>query len=164
VNAPGPDPEAPGRRSTLTAALTGTLTAALAALAGALARAGRVPAVQRFLEVAGVVLAAWAAVVLSALGAFLTPMRVGTVLVPVAVVLAVAGNAALVGFTRRVTERRPLVLLPGALWLALSFVAASRTTEGDLVLYQSNWVATVYLLAGAVTIGVAGYRLIVRSD
>ena len=41
----------------------------------------------------------------------------------------------------------------------ITFAASGRTTEGDLVLYQSNWVATAYLFAGAATITVAGYRI-----
>jgi hypothetical protein len=36
---------------------------------------------------------------------------------------------------------------------------SSRRTEGDLLLAQSNWVATVYLFAGSITLGVMGYRL-----
>jgi hypothetical protein len=50
-------------------------------------------------------------------------------------------------------------LLPGIVWFALSFLGAERTTEGDLILY--NWVATVYIYAGAITVGVAAYRMIV---
>jgi ABC-type antimicrobial peptide transport system permease subunit len=123
-------------------------------------RAGRSRTVAVVVEVTGVVIACWAGAVLSVLGAFLTPVRVGTILVPVAVILAVVGNAMLVRFVRQVTDRTLPALLPGAVWLTLSFVASARTTEGDLVLYQSNWVATVYLLAGAITIGVAGYRMI----
>ena len=30
------------------------------------------------------------------------------------------------------------------------------------MLYQSNWVATAYLFAGAATITVAGYRILTR--
>jgi hypothetical protein len=112
-------------------------------------------------RVAGAVVAVWGAVVLSAYGAFLTPFRLGEVLVPVAVVLAVGGNALLIQFAHGVTGNKILALLPGLVWVALSFLGVERTTEGDLVLYQSNWVATVYLFAGAGTVAVFAYRLLV---
>ena len=57
------------------------------------------------------------------------------------------------------------VVLYGAglpvLWLVLSLVLSGRTSEGDLVLISTNWVATVYLLVGSVTIGVLAFRMIV---
>ena len=109
----------------------------------------------------GAAVAVWGAVLIATFGAFITPWRVGTVLVPVALPLAVLGNAALIRFAYRVTRNKFLGLLPGLVWVVVSFVASARTTEGDLVLYQSNWVATVYLLAGAATVGVAAYRMIV---
>jgi hypothetical protein len=112
---------------------------------------------------AGAVVAVWGAVVLSAYGAFLTPFRLGQVLMPVAVVLAVGGNALLIRFAHGVTGNKMLALLPGLVWLVLSFIGAERTTEGDLVLYQSNWVATVYLFAGAGTVAVFAYRLLVPA-
>lgn len=111
---------------------------------------------------AGAVVAVWGAVVVSVYGAFLTPFRIGQVLVPVAVVLAVVGNAVLIWFAHDVTGNKFLGLLPGVVWVALSFLGADRTTEGDLVLYQSNWVATVYLFAGAATVAVCAYRILVR--
>ncbi len=110
----------------------------------------------------GVLIGAWGGVMLAFVGAFLTPFRIGAALVPVAIVLAVAGNWLLVWFAYEVTGHRFLALLPGLAWLAMSFVFADRTTEGDLVLAQSNWVATVYLFAGSATIAVAAYRLLRR--
>ena len=112
-------------------------------------------------RVAGAVVAIWGGVLLAFTGAFLTPFRIGTVLVPVAIVLAVAGNAVLIWFAYDVTGNKFLGLLPGLVWLAWSFVFADRTKEGDLVLVQGNWVATVYLFAGSATIAVAAYRMLV---
>jgi hypothetical protein len=108
----------------------------------------------------GAAIAVWGALVLAAYGAFISAFRVGALLVPVAVPIAIVGNAALIWFAYRVTGHKFLGLLPGLLWVAVSFVWSSRTTEGDLVLYQSNWVATVYLLAGSATIGLCAYRII----
>jgi hypothetical protein len=111
------------------------------------------------LVVAGVVVSLWAAVLLAVAGAFLTPLRIGTVLAPVSLVLGIGGNIVIIWFAYRVTRHRYLALLPGLVWLALTIVAAGTTTERDLVLYTGNWVAVAYLYSGCATIGVAGYRL-----
>lgn len=106
----------------------------------------------------GALVAVWGAVLLGLVGAFLTPLRLGNTLVPVSILLAIVGNAALIWFAYRVTESKLLGLLPGVVWLAVTVLGVERTTEGDLVL--TNWVATVYLYAGAITVGVAAYRMI----
>jgi hypothetical protein len=111
---------------------------------------------------AGAAVAAWGAVILAVYGVFITPLRVGTVLVPVALAFAVVGNLTLIWFAQQVTRNRWLALMPGGIWLIITIAASDRTTEGDLVLYQSNWVATAYLFAGAATITVAGYRIVTR--
>jgi len=116
------------------------------------------------LRICGAVVALWGAVLLALFGTFLTPFRVGSVLVPVSVVLAVGGNVVLMWFAYQTTEHRFLALLPGLAWVALAFLAADRTTEGDVVLYQANWVSVVYLLSGSATVGVVGYRLFLRAD
>jgi hypothetical protein len=113
------------------------------------------------LRVLGAAAAAWGGLMLAAYGAFITPFRIGATLVPVALPLAIVGNLALIWFAYRVTGNKFLGLLPGLIWIALSFVWSSRSTEGDLVLFDSNWVATAYLLTGAATIGVCAYRMIV---
>jgi hypothetical protein len=112
----------------------------------------------------GVVVAVWGAIVVALYGAFLTPLRWGAALVPMALVLAVLGNLLLIRYAYEVSGNRWLALVPGGIWLVVSFTAAGRTTEGDLVLLQSNWVATVYLFAGAGTIAVAAYRLMNRPS
>jgi hypothetical protein len=111
------------------------------------------------ITVAGAVVASWGAAVLAIAGAFLTPFRVGGVLVPVSLLLVVLGNVGLMWFAYDVTGRKFLGLLPGLVWLGVSLIGADRTTEGDLVLIQSNWVATVYLIAGCVAIAGTAYRL-----
>jgi hypothetical protein len=112
------------------------------------------------LQVAGIVVALAGTFVVAAYGAFLTPLRMGTVLIPVSVLIGVGGIWALSTFVSAVTEIRWLALLPGVGWLVLTFLAAIRTTEGDLILTGNNWVATVYLLSGTATVGFCGYRLL----
>jgi cytochrome c oxidase subunit IV len=117
----------------------------------------------RVLRIIGLVVAIWGAVLLSSYGAFMTPYRVGGTLVPVAILLAVGGNAGLIWYAYHVTGWRRLSLLPGIVWIVASFQWSARTGEGDLVLTTSNWVGTVYLVSGWATIFFAAYRLILGS-
>lgn len=109
------------------------------------------------LRAAAAVVAAWGGVLLAGYGAFLTPFRLGQVLIPVSVVIAICGNAALAWFAYRTTRNRFLGLLPGVIWIVLSFIWADRTAEGDLVL-ANTWVSTLYLFLGAAPTVVAAYR------
>ena len=119
------------------------------------------PGSEILVRAGGLMVACWGAVLLAAVGAFLTPYRIGSVLVPISVVLVVVGILGLTQFAHEVTGHTWLSLIPGLIWLIISFGWSSRTSEGDLVLIEQNWVATVYLLAGSVTIGIAAYRMIV---
>ena len=114
------------------------------------------------LRVGGTVVAVWAAVLLALIGAFLTPLRVGGVLVPLSVLVAIVGNAGLMRFAYVTTQHRWLAVLPGVVWIALAFVATSGTSEGDIVLTSTSWVGPVYLLAGSATVAVSAYRLLPR--
>jgi hypothetical protein len=87
--------------------------------------------------------------------ALLVPLYLtGTTRLPVSVVAALLGNAALVWFTWRVTGRLAVAALPAVLWLAVMLAAATRTSEGDLVFAANNWVGMATLLAGSA--GLAG--------
>jgi hypothetical protein len=108
------------------------------------------------LRAAGLIVAVWGAVLLALAGAFLTPLRVGDVLVPVSIPLAVAGNLGLIWFVRFTTGWRGLALVPGLVWVAVLLLASGRTSEGDLI--AANWVGPVSLLAGAATVGVTLLR------
>jgi hypothetical protein len=116
-----------------------------------------------WLRLVGLVVACLGGALLAIVGAFLTPYRIGSVLVPVSLVIVLVGIVALTRFAHEVTDRAGLSLLPGGVWLVLSLVLSSRTSEGDLVLTSQNWVATVYLLVGSVTLGVLAYRMIVPN-
>jgi hypothetical protein len=95
--------------------------------------------------------------------AFLTPLYWHTHRVPLALVLALAGNAVLAWATREVTGRPSAVLLPAGAWVVVMFAAAARTTEGDLVLTSDNWIGLATMFAGALAFAVTAYWLIVRS-
>jgi hypothetical protein len=111
------------------------------------------------LQVAGLIVAVALAVVVAIYGAFLTPYRVGTTLVPVSLLIGIVGNFASIWLAYRVTGRKLLSLLPGAVWIVLTFLASTKTREGDLLLISSDWVASAYLLAGPLGIVIAAYVL-----
>jgi hypothetical protein len=94
---------------------------------------------------------------------FLSPTSAGGVKLPVAPVLAILSNVALVWFTKQVTGRTGLALLPGLVWFLTMFVGAMRTTEGDLLIPGSDWPGLVALLVGAAAWGIAAYRTILRA-
>lgn len=118
------------------------------------------PPTPLWLRLAGLAVACLGALVVAVVGAFLTPFRIGSILVPVSLLIAVGGLTAVTRFAYALTEKVGLSLLPGALWLVVSLVLSAPTTEGDLILVQ-NWVAVTYILVGSVTVGVLAYRMIV---
>lgn len=80
-------------------------------------------------------------------GAFLVPLRVGTVRLPVCLLVAGAGNV-LLGRAGGRLLRTPGVLIPGALWIALAYLLGTVRSEGDLVV-QGDLVGTLFLAVGA---------------
>lgn len=97
----------------------------------------------------------------------LTPMyaHVGGVSfrLPLAAVLAVAGNAGLVWFTRMVTGRLGLALVPGLAWFVVILAGATKTGEGDLLITGDNWVGLLTILLGSLAWAAAAYVAITRS-
>lgn len=86
-------------------------------------------------------------------GAFLVPLRVGTVRVPVSLLIAGVGNL-LLGLTGGRLLGAAGVLLPGALWLGLAVLLGSRRREGDLII-PGDVVGTLFLAVGALGFAVA---------
>jgi hypothetical protein len=146
----GPASEGPGARASGASA---NATAARASGASANATAA-------IIRAGGLIVGVWGAVLFALYGAFLTPLRLGGVLVPFSIVLAVVTNYLLLRFTYYTTEHQWLALIPGVVWVGLTFVASASTGEGDIVLSGANWVGSVYLLAGAATVGIGAYRLL----
>lgn len=97
------------------------------------------------------------------LSSFLLPLRVAGTLVPVSLVLAGAGTAALGVAGARVVRARWGAVVPGLLWVTLALLAGSKRSEGDLVIAggEGSGLATlglVFLAVGAVG-SAAGYAL-----
>lgn len=126
-------------------------------------QAGEPPAaVDVLLRVLGVVLALGGGAVAAALAVVLVPLRVGSfgwadtgvgsIRIPVAIVLAAVGNLFLVWFARRATGVRWAALLPGLGWFAVIVLALRTTTEGDRLLMPNDWVATLTLFTGTIVL------------
>ena len=117
------------------------------------------------LRIAGGVLAVLATVLSAVLELFLAPLRLGGILVGVAVVLAVVANAAIGWFAVYTVGRRWALAPVWGLWTVLMFFGVGmRTDEGDYLVSADNWVGLVTVLAGSLTFASYGYRLILRGN
>ena len=122
------------------------------------------------LRVAGGMVALAAGFVAGLLAVLLVPLRLSTfgvaagaiaanaeggwaaARVPVAILLAVFGNLALLWFGREVTGNRWGSVLPGIGWFTMIVVAMRTTTEGDRLLVADDWVATLTLFGGTLVL------------
>lgn len=119
---------------------------------------------ERLIKAAGVVVSLLAAVLSALLELFMTPLRLGGVLIGVAVVAAVVLNYAISWFAVATVGRRWALAPPWALWTAVMFFAAgTRTAEGDYLISGDDWIALIMILAGSLTFAVYAYRAILRG-
>jgi hypothetical protein len=93
------------------------------------------------------------------LEAVLTPLYIGSFRSPLAALLALVGNVAIVWFTYVVTRNVGLALLPGAAWLIVMYLAITPRSEGDLIV-TGTWVGGLTFLLGSLGWAGAGYYLI----
>jgi hypothetical protein len=93
------------------------------------------------------------AFLLAVWGAFLVPLRWGSVLLPVAVLIAVVGNFVLGRAGGRLLGRAG-ALGPGLVWLTVALIAGSRRDEGDLIV-PGTLPGLAFLMLGAVSAAVA---------
>lgn len=104
--------------------------------------------------VLGVLLGLLAGAELAVLECLLVPLHVGRWPLPVAVVLAVAGNVVLPRVVVRLTRARIAVLAPVLAWLVVMVVFGLPRAEGD-VLLPGTWVGLAVLFLGTLAV-VAG--------
>ena len=102
------------------------------------------------------VVAAWLALA----EVFWLPLRVGGVLVPVSIVVAVVGNLLLPTAALRLSGSRLVAVLAVVPWLVVAVAAMVRRPEGDLVMSGSEALGAVNLaflmlgvLAAAFSVG-----------
>jgi hypothetical protein len=106
--------------------------------AGPSATAGRV------LDLSGVVVVCAAAALSGLLEVMLVPLYAGRVLVPVAVVLAVAGNLVLPRLARSLVNSTWAAAAPVAVWLVVTVALGfSARPEGDVLLPGGGYVQWV---------------------
>jgi hypothetical protein len=103
-----------------------------------------------------VVVATWLALV----EVFWLPLRVGGVLVPVSVLVAVVGNLLLPAAALRWSGSRLVAVLPAVAWLVVAVGAMVRRPEGDLIMTGGGATGVVNLaflmigvLAAAFSVG-----------
>lgn len=85
--------------------------------------------------------------------AFLVPLRVGGVRVPVSLLIALVGNV-LLGRAGGRLLGAPGVLVPGLLWLSLAYLLGTQRAGGDLVI-PGDLVGIAFLALGALGFAVA---------
>ena len=107
------------------------------------------PPYQLALRVAAGVLISLFSVWLAVVEAFLVPLRIGTVPLPLSVLLAVAGNAGLTKLAVRQTGSIVCGVLQPVLWLLVIVVLSLPRPEGDLIV-PGSLTGLVFLFAGAV--------------
>jgi hypothetical protein len=94
---------------------------------------------------------------------FWLPLRVGPVLVPVSILVAVAANLLLPAAALRRSGSRVVAALPAVVWLVVVIAAMMRRPEGDLVIIGRGAAGTVnlaFLLLGVVAAAVAVGRIL----
>lgn len=102
----------------------------------------------RWLRVAGGVLVGAGSVEAALLEVFYTPLRIGTVLLPVSVAAAFVLNIVLPKLMLAATRVRWSPVIPAALWLLVVVGLSIGRPEGDVVL-PGNGVGLALLFGGA---------------
>ena len=123
------------------------------------------PEIRRAVVIAGLTTYLLAGIASAAIETLLVPLRHGTVLIPLAVPLAIATNIALPLLSRQLTDTMSGGLPPVIGWIGTVMVLASSRPEGDVLLPGGpgdKWVSYGLLLGGAIagliTISLGGAR------
>ncbi|MFI5906682.1 hypothetical protein [Dactylosporangium sp. NPDC051541] len=109
------------------------------------------------LTVVGLIVATLLGAALAVIEAVWSPLRVGGFRVPASLVVALVTNPLLGWFAYTVTKRRLATLLPAAAWCVVWIMAAGRTSEGDMIITEDNWVGLLTLFAGPLAFAVGIY-------
>jgi hypothetical protein len=106
-----------------------------------------------WVRIVGGVLVGAAAVESAVLEVFYSPLRIGTVLLPVSVLAAFVLNVLLPKWMLAATGNRWSPIVPAALWVIVVIGLSMGRPEGDVVL-PGDWVGLLLLFGGA---GAAAY-------
>jgi hypothetical protein len=117
----------------------------------------------RAVDWGGVVLVTLCGALAGLVEAMLVPLYAGSVIVPVAVVLAIAGNIALPRMARAFVPTTPASLLPLVAWLVVMITFVWGRPEGD-VAFPAKPTAVVWVFYGVLLGGVvAGIVAVIGS-
>ncbi|HEY0168124.1 MAG TPA: hypothetical protein VGB75_13865 [Jatrophihabitans sp.] len=100
----------------------------------------------------GYLLFAAAGAMTATIEVLLVPSRLGQTLIPLAPALAVLSNVALPAISRGLTDTMVSAVPPVAGWLVTTFLLASATPEGDVLLPAGDTAITSYSLLGLGTL------------
>jgi hypothetical protein len=117
-------------------------------------------AVAKLLTTAGVLLAVLMSALSAVLELLLISVRVGGHLIGVSALLALVGNLLIGRFAHRATRHKWAVLPAALVWLAITLIAAGRTTEGDYLIASDNWVGWAMIGLGSLAWTIVGIRLV----
>ena len=106
-------------------------------------------------SIAGVALCCLSAALVALVAVLLTPFYIGSALIPIAVVVAIAGNIAVALIARSLTSSTWVASLPLVVWIAAVIVLSLPRPEGDVLLPggKTGQTAVSYgvVLAGVLT-------------
>jgi Family of unknown function (DUF6113) len=115
------------------------------------------------LAVLSVLLFTAVAVLSAAIEVLLVPLRMGTTVIPVSVVLAVVGNTLVPVLSRRAVPRTAAAVVPALAWVATVLVLSQSRPEGDVLLLGSA--PLVYVTYALLGVGiVAAMVTVVRGE
>ncbi|WP_433613654.1 hypothetical protein ACQP2P_04815 [Dactylosporangium sp. CA-139114] len=115
------------------------------------------------ITVAGLIVATLLGAALAIIEALYSPLRIGGWRVPVSLLMALVTNPLLGWFAYTTTRRRMATLLPAAAWCVVWIMAAGRTSEGDMIITEDNWVGLLTLFAGPLAFAIGMYVSTMRT-
>jgi hypothetical protein len=115
------------------------------------------------ITVAGLIVATLLAAALAIIEAMYSPLRIAGFRVPVSLLMALVTNPLLAWFAFTTTRHRFAALLPAAAWCLVWILASGRTSDGDLIITEDNWVGLLTLLAGSITFAIGIYLSVMRQ-
>lgn len=120
------------------------------------------PVNEFLLRIGGLVVSVVLAAGTALLEALYTSSRVGESRAWWSVLAAILGNAFLVWFARFTVGERWAPVVPAVTWTFVMLVASYRTSEGDLLMAETNPMALGTMMAGFATFVVAWWVLEMR--
>lgn len=120
------------------------------------------PALELLLRIGGLAVSFVLAAGTGLLEALYTSLRVGESRAWWSVLAAILGNAFLVWFALFTARERWAPVVPAVTWTLVMIVASYRTSEGDVLMAETNPMALGTMMAGFATFVIAWWALEIR--